>query len=109
MVRLLGALAVASALNLPVSTAFAQSTAFAVLTITNPTPAANDYFGRSVAAVGDDQVLIGAWADDTGSTDAGAAYLFSTHGELLTAFTNPTPETSDYFGWAVAAVGATKY
>ncbi len=48
------------------------------LTIANPTPAAIDYFGISVAAVGSDRVLIGAFGDDTGAADAGAAYLFST-------------------------------
>ncbi len=45
-------------------------------TFTNPTPAAGDYFGDSVAAVGNDRVLISASHDDTGTTDAGSAYLF---------------------------------
>jgi len=72
---------------------------------TNPTPALNDYFGYSVAAVGNDRVLIGACYDDTGAYNAGAAYLFSTNGTLLTTFTNPTPADEDYFGYSVAAVG----
>jgi hypothetical protein len=45
-------------------------------TFTNPTPAANDQFGSSVAAVGTDRVLMGApsyWQ----ATGPGAAYLFS--------------------------------
>ncbi len=75
-------------------------------TFTNPTPAATDWFGYSVAAVGSDRVLIGAYQDDTGATDAGAAYLFSTNGTLLTTFTNPTPAAGDYFGISVAAVGS---
>jgi hypothetical protein len=74
-------------------------------TFTNPTPAASDYFGVSVAAVGSDRVLIGAYSDNTGAGDAGAAYLFSTNGTLLTTFTNPTPAGTDYFGISVAAVG----
>ena len=74
-------------------------------TFTNPTPAASDWFGCSVAAVGTDRVLIGAHCDDTGATDAGAAYLFSTNGTLLTTFTNPTPAAGDWFGYSVAAVG----
>jgi hypothetical protein len=76
-------------------------------TFTNPTPADYDSFGRSVAAVGSDRVLIGAYSDDTGAENAGAAYLFSTNGTLLTTFTNPTPApaSSDYFGTSVAAVG----
>jgi hypothetical protein len=75
-------------------------------TFTNPTPAANDWFGLPVAAVGTDRVLIGAYGDDTGATDAGAAYLFSTNGALLTTFTNPTPAVNDYFGYCMAAVGS---
>jgi len=77
-------------------------------TFTNPTPAASDIFGVAVAAVGTDKVLISAYRDDTGATDAGAAYLFSTNGTLLTTFTNPTPAAGDFFGRAVAAVGTDK-
>jgi hypothetical protein len=77
-------------------------------TFTNPTPASSDYFGYALAAVGTDKVLIGAYSDNTGAADAGAAYLFSTNGALLTTFTNPTPAASDYFGYAVAAVGTEK-
>ena len=75
-------------------------------TFTNPTPASADYFGLSLAAVGSDRVLIGAYQDDTGAPDAGAAYLFSTNGLLLTTFTNPTPASGDYFGFSLAAVGS---
>jgi hypothetical protein len=77
-----------------------------ITTFTNPTPAAFDLFGNSVAALGSDRVVIGAYEDDTGGSDAGAAYLFSTNGTLLTTFTNPTPALVDYFGWSVAAVGS---
>ena len=60
-------------------------------TFQKPTPAANDDLGCSVAAVGNN-VLIGAYRDDTGATDAGAAYLFDgSTGALLRTFTNPTP------------------
>jgi len=74
-------------------------------TFTNPTPAEFDYFGNSVAAVGTDRVLIGAYRDRTGALYAGAAYLFSTNGTLLTTITNPTPAADDRFGYSVAAVG----
>ncbi len=77
-------------------------------TFANPTPEWGDLFGCSVAAVGTDRVLIGAYQDNTGAPDAGAAYLFSTNGALLTAFTNPTPVGTDYFGWSLAAVGTDK-
>jgi hypothetical protein len=74
-------------------------------TFTNPAPATNVCFGHSVAGVGTERVLIGAYLDDTGATNAGAAYLFGTDGTLLSTLTNPTPNLDDYFGWAVAAVG----
>ncbi len=88
-------------------TAYLFSINGTLLTIfTNPTPTPSDFFGNAVAAAGTDKVLIGAYRDNTGAVDAGAAYLFSTNGTLLTTFTNPTPATSDNFGNAVAAVGA---
>jgi hypothetical protein len=76
-----------------------------LITFLNPTPAVSDWFGYSVAAVGNDRVLIGAYDDDTGASDTGAAYLFSTNGALLTTFLNPTPQADDRFGYSVAAVG----
>lgn len=51
-------------------------------TITNPTPAFRDWFGYAVAAVGSNEVLIGAVWDDTGATDSGSAYLFSLPGPI---------------------------
>jgi hypothetical protein len=76
-----------------------------VTTFTNPTPAAYDYFGWSVAAVGSTRVLIGAYQDGTGDFQAGSAYLFSTNGALLNTITNPTPARQDWFGWSAAGVG----
>lgn len=74
-------------------------------TITNPTPAVSDSFGYAVATVGTDRVLIGAYSDNTGATDAGAAYLFRTNGTLLATIPNPAPAIGDYFGWCVTATG----
>jgi outer membrane protein assembly factor BamB len=74
-------------------------------TFQKPTPAAGDWFGISVAAVGEN-VLVGALGDDTGAHDAGAAYLFDGKtGELLRTYQNPTPAEDDWFGGAVAGVG----
>jgi hypothetical protein len=71
----------------------------------NPTPAAYDHFGISVAALGNN-VLVGAYHDDTGATDSGAAYLFDgATGALLRTFLNPVPAADDWFGYAVAGVG----
>jgi len=72
---------------------------------THPTLAAQDRFGYSVAAVGNN-VLVGAPYDDTGGTDAGAAFLFDgSTGSLLRKFQKPTPAAYDHFGWSVTAVG----
>ena len=76
-----------------------------LMTFTNPTPAFQDNFGYAVAAVGNGRVLIGAYHDDASGGDAGAAYLFSTNGTLLTTFINPTPGNFDRFGVSVAALG----
>jgi hypothetical protein len=71
-------------------------------TFLNPTPADSDWFGWSVAGVGND-VLIGARLDDAGATNAGAAYLFDgATGGLKQTFLNPNPSASDEFGESVA-------
>src|SRR6476661_4865253 len=79
-------------------------------TFLNPNPAANDFFGISVAGVGNN-ILIGAFQGDTGAPDAGAAYLFDsnptspTFGKLLMSFQSPNPSISGNFGSSVASVG----
>jgi hypothetical protein len=105
-VNLFRVLIVWVALNAYFSTAFAQGAHYSVLTITNPTPGIEDLFGNPVAAMGSNRVLIGAIYDNTLGHRTGAAYLFDTHGSLLTTFTNPTPSYEDYFGSSVAAVGS---
>jgi len=73
-------------------------------TFPNPTPSANDEFGLSVAAVGNN-ILVGAWMDDTVGPDAGAAYLFDSAGNLLRTFPNPEPAAGVHFGLAVGGMG----
>ena len=76
-----------------------------VLAINNPSPDLDDYFGNSVAAVGTN-ILVGAPYDDTTAEDSGRAYLFDgTTGSTLLTIDNPTPEPTDYFGFAVSSVG----
>ena len=71
-------------------------------TLANPTPASGDWFGSSVA-IFSNTVVVGAYADDTGATDSGAAYIFdTTTGNLLRTLANPTPTAGDYFGYSVA-------
>ena len=62
-------------------------------------------FGSSVAALGTDRVVIGAFTDDRVGTDAGAAYLFGTNGTLLATLTNPAPVDFEALGTALAVVG----
>jgi len=70
-------------------------------TFSNPAPGANDNFGCSVAAVGNN-VLVGAY----GAEGVGAAYLFDgTTGALLRTFHEPTAGADNYFGRSVAAAG----
>jgi hypothetical protein len=71
-------------------------------TINNPTPAAGDFFGDSVAISGS-TVAVGASDNDTGATDAGSVYLFgAASGNLLRTINNPAPEAGDWFGLSVA-------
>jgi len=75
-------------------------------TFTNPAPAATfNGFGQTVAALGNDRVVAGAYFGNIGASQAGAAYLFNTNGTLLTTFTNPVPVANAHFGSAVATVG----
>jgi hypothetical protein len=84
---------------------FNATTGSLLRTLANPTPAANDYFGSSVAVSGNN-VVVGAHQDDTGATDSGTAYIFdTTTGNLLRTLANPTPAASDYFGKCVAVSG----
>jgi hypothetical protein len=73
-------------------------------TYLNPTPDGGDRFGAGVAAVGDN-ILIGAYAEETGDHEGGAAYLFDQSGNLLVEIANPTPGLGDGFGLGVAGLG----
>jgi len=77
-------------------------------TYTNPSPADSERFGRAVAGVGPDRVLIGAPLADIGTTNTGAAYLYDLTGSLLTLYTNPVPVSGGQFGLALAGVGLDK-
>jgi len=77
-------------------------------TFTNPVPTSGDwdYFGVHLHAMGNDAVLIGApLTTDLGVHRTGLACRFSTNGDLLNTFTNPSPAQSDYFGDGIVTVG----
>jgi outer membrane protein assembly factor BamB len=72
-------------------------------TFVEPSPLNQNYFGTSVAALGD-RVLVGA--PNSGIEAKGAAYLFDTvTGQLIRTFVKPSAKPGDFFGAAVALVG----
>lgn len=79
-----------------------------IATIDNPTPVSLDNFGFSVAISGN-YVVAGAFADDTGATDAGSAYVYDLSSMTPTVpfitLNNPTPESADRFGYSVSVSG----
>lgn len=85
----------------------AQSGGNPSLTITQPSAAAGDAFGYSVAISGD-LIVIGAPGEDTAGTDSGTIYIFSALlGSLLHTIPNPDAAAGASFGSAVAIVGNT--
>ena len=76
-------------------------------TITNPFPegaiisaSSPVLFGWSVAAIGNDGILIGAPGSDF---ENGSVYLYGTNGSMRTSFTNRS--AAGTFGYSVAALG----
>ena len=79
-----------------------------VYTLNNPSPGTNDQFGISVAVSGA-RVVVGAWLDDTGTTNSGSAYVYDLTSPTPSApaytLNNPAPAPSDDFGRSVAISG----
>jgi hypothetical protein len=81
-----------------------------ILTLTNPSPAANDLFGSAVAISGM-RVVVGAYQDDTVQSDAGSVYVYDltspTPGVPTVTLLNPSTfgAESDLFGYSVAISG----
>ncbi len=69
---------------------------------------AGDNFGRSVDISGS-LLIVGAWLNDTGASNAGIAYVFDLSSATPTVpvvtMNNPSPDASDVFGGAVAIRG----
>jgi hypothetical protein len=96
-----------SATNAGAAYLFNVTTGALQRTFLNPgtAPIASDSFGQAVAVSGN-RVLISAILDDTGASNAGAAYLFdATTGALQRTFANPTPASNDQFGNQIALSG----
>jgi len=79
-----------------------------VATLNNPLPTNGDNFGNSIAMDGA-RVVVGAYGEDAGGSDAGIAYVFdltsATPGVPTLTLTNPTPVSNDLFGFGVAISG----
>jgi hypothetical protein len=81
------------------------STGALLATFTNPTPSFFDVFGSAVG-VSSSHAAVGAYLDDTATTDGGSVYLFQRpSGLLLHSVSNPGPSDSHRFGSAVAVDG----
>lgn len=80
-----------------------------LLTINNPSPAANEEFGGAVALSGNIAV-VGSSRDDKGAGNAGSVAVYDLGSpapdvpQLL--IDNPSPTINDYFGGAVAVSGS---
>lgn len=76
--------------------------------LNNPSASADDYFGIAVAIDGK-RVVVGAYGDDMGATNAGRAYVFDLASNQPTVpiatLNHPNPIADDYFGHAVAISG----
>ncbi len=70
----------------------------ASIIIDNPTLDGTDFFGSSMAQVGD-LLLVGAHREDTGASETGTVYLYDiSDGTLLRTFNNPTAQAQGEFG-----------
>jgi hypothetical protein len=82
-----------------------------VATLNDPSPAAGDHAGSSVAISGT-RVVVGAYGDDTGAENAGSAYVYdlasATPTVPVATLNNPSPaerEGGNRFGGSVAVSG----
>ncbi len=77
-----------------------------LVTIPNPSPALNDYFGWAVAVSGT-RAMVGAPRDNTGANAAGSAYVYNLSGGSATIPATTLSSTTSFerFGSAVAING----
>lgn len=62
-------------------------------------------FADVLVAISDNYAIVGSCGDDTGASDAGAAFIYARSGttwSLQATLNNPTPETGDGFGFSVS-------
>ncbi len=73
--------------------------------LSSPMPATSGQFGRSVARLGNDRIIIGAPFESSAGYQTGSAYIFSTNGTQLASLVDPGTNQYDNFGVSVAALG----
>ena len=90
--------------------AYVYSGQSGVLLYTFTGEAAGDIFGLSVSGAGDvnndgfDDLIVGAYLNDAGGSNAGRAYVYSGQsGALLYTFTGEAAD--DRFGWSISCAG----
>jgi len=80
-----------------------------ILTLENPFPATNDYFGAAVAVSGNTIVVAASQEDFPGAQNSGTVYVYNRTSPTPTVpvFTipNPSPQLQDEFGTAIALSG----
>jgi hypothetical protein len=81
-------------------------------TLVSPNPEVDGYLGWHVSDAGDvnndgyPDVVVGAYTEDGGATDAGRAYVFSGQtGAPLDTLQSPNPESGGRFGVSVSGAG----
>ncbi len=78
------------------------------LSLENPAPATNDYFGGAVAIEGQ-RIAVSAYQDDIGATNAGTVYLYDRNSATpqvpVLTIPNPAPQSQDQFGNSLALSG----
>ncbi|MEK7954391.1 choice-of-anchor D domain-containing protein [Luteolibacter soli] len=79
-----------------------------ILTLDNPAPANDDWFGHAVSISGT-KLVVGAHQNDTGAVDAGSVYVYDiasgTPTVPIRVIDNPAPATDDEFGYSVGISG----
>ncbi|MDX1565389.1 MAG: SdrD B-like domain-containing protein, partial [Phycisphaeraceae bacterium] len=73
-------------------------------TLTSPNPTDQGKFGWDVTTVGGN-LLVGAFNDDTGQGNTGAAYLYSASGNLIRTIESPLAQDDARFGFSLSPMG----
>jgi len=77
-----------------------------VTTMTDPVLGSTNFFGEAVV-LGSSQVIVSDPDEVAGAPVAGAVYVFDrTTGNLLQTIANPAPQSHDFFGNSMVAVGS---